>query len=152
MIATFTIVGSVVAFATAAFTLWDRLARGRPIAFFGTEGPTSDPRSYIQVKNASEIDIMILGFRCRPTRFMVAKGSSVREIAGALIGTPGTAVLEPKDQWHFQLIKGPHGPEPTGRIWVRMSWRKSTCTWLPQMPVWLSTTKRDLDRIAGGTE
>jgi len=48
-------------------------------------------------------------------------------------------------------MKGPHGEQDAhaGRIWVRMSWRKSTCTWLPQFAVWLSTTQSDLDRMSG---
>jgi hypothetical protein len=152
MVETFTIVGSLVAFATAAFTLWDRLARARPIAFFGIEGSPSNPLTYIQVKNTSVIDILIIGFRCRPTIFKVSKGSGIKEIANAITDTLGVTIVVPHDAWRFQFLKGPYGSDlksPVGRIHVWMSWRKSTCTWLPQVPVWLSTTQRDLDRMTG---
>jgi hypothetical protein len=137
MIATFTVVGSIVAF-----------------AFFGGEGPSGNPCSYIHVKNTSEIDILILGFRCRPTIFKVSKGSGVKEIANAIIDTPAVTIVVPHADWNFPLLKGLYGsdPEPNSRIHVLMNWRKSTCTWLPQFPVWLSTTRGDLDRMAGGTQ
>jgi len=71
---TFTVAGSVVAFATAAFTPWDRLLRDRPFAFFGWEGPAIDLRPNIQVMNTTEIDILILGFRCHPPTVQGVEG------------------------------------------------------------------------------
>jgi hypothetical protein len=151
--AIFTFVGSIVAFATAAFTLWDRLARARPIAFFGDEGLLGNSLTYIQVKNTSEVDILILRFHCWPAIFKVSRGSGVKEIVQALTDRPAVTIIVPGDQWKFQFMKGPYsGEESIGRIHVLISWRKSNCTWLPQVPVWLSTTKRDLDRMAGGPQ
>jgi hypothetical protein len=109
--------------------------------------------TYIQVKNPSEVDILILGFRRWPGIFKVSKGSGVKEIVQAIIEGTAVTIIAPGEQWKFQFMKGPHREErPIGRIHVLIRWRRSNCTWLPQVPVWLSTTQRHLDRMAGGSQ
>jgi hypothetical protein len=103
MVETFTFVGSIVAFATAAFTLWDRLGRGPPIAFFGWEGPANDLRPNIQVKNTSEIDILILGFSCRPTLFKVSKGDEIMDIVRAMASKSPVTILSSQRQRKFEF-------------------------------------------------
>jgi hypothetical protein len=98
LVGALTLVGSVVGLLTGIFTVWDRWARGRPLAwviatkrFAGTPG-----EQYICIKNSGHSDVFVLGVSVLPKNphiYGVAKGHSVRGITSSLSGTDFNVLL-----------------------------------------------------------
>src|SRR5262249_59301643 len=61
-----TVVGAIVGLATGLFTVWDRWARGRPLAWATAEKFGANPLEYIRIKNPGHGDLFIRGVRAYP--------------------------------------------------------------------------------------
>jgi hypothetical protein len=61
------LIGAIVGLATGLFTVWDRWARGRPLAWVtATRRFSGNPEKYICIKNPGPSDVFILGVRVHP--------------------------------------------------------------------------------------
>jgi hypothetical protein len=81
MLEAITLIGAIVGLATGVFTFWDRLARGRPLAWLTvtirTGGTPADPG--IRIKNPGPTDLFIQGVRPHPADiYSVAKDHSIK--------------------------------------------------------------------------
>src|SRR5262249_16744570 len=80
-------VGGFAGLATAAFTIWDRWVRGRPLAWVTAERRFSgDPEDYICVKNPGYGDVFIRAVRVYPKTpkiYGVAKDQSAKAITSS---------------------------------------------------------------------
>src|SRR5262245_12298875 len=78
------LIGAIVGLATGAFTVWDRWARGRPLAWVTAKKLGVNPFKYIRIKNPGPADVFILAVRAYPPEvYAVSKDHSSDAIAGA---------------------------------------------------------------------
>ena len=61
------LVGAIAGLVTTAFVIWDRWARGRPLAWVTAKKLGANPYKYIRIKNPGPADVFILGVRAHPT-------------------------------------------------------------------------------------
>lgn len=143
-------VGSIVGLLTGIYTLWDRLLRHRPSAWIWVAGTSSNFLTYVHVKNVAPMDIIILDISARPKRMEIAAGHSVKQIAGAITQAPAFTVMNAGQEKDFPFFDSPRqtGTQShDGRIYFAIHWRRASSTWLPQFPVWVLTSSRDIERI-----
>jgi hypothetical protein len=146
------LVGGIAGLATAAFTIWDRWARGRPLAWPTIKTFGVNPFKFIRIKNP--------GPRAYPAGiYGVAKNDSSDAILQATVpqifGVADLHALLRRDAEYdlpiYYLSKTKmdlEGNLPSRRVCFLIFWRKTSSTWLPQFPVWIMTSTRDLDHMA----
>ena len=150
-IQTISFVGSLIGIATGIFVLFDRVLRNRPLAFIVLKGNSNNPLHYVRVKNVGAIDAIVFDIEARPRSFEISKDHSVGGIAGAILNKPSFAILEPGQELDFPFFKNPKregDKEYVGRIRFSVYWRKSSSTWLRQIPIHVFTSTVDLEQMA----
>jgi len=146
--------GGIAGLATAAFMVWDRWARGRPLAWVtATKRFAGNPEDYICIKNPGFSDVFIRGVRVYPKRiYGVAKDNSTKAIASSFYADVNV-LLPPGEEQYLPIIEFPKDldkPLDTSRRWVcfLIFWRKTSSTWLPQFPILVITSTRDIESIS----
>ena len=150
-IQTISFVGSLIGIATGIFVLFDRVLRSRPLAFIVLKGNRHNPLHYIRVKNVGPIDVIIFDIEANPRSFEISTDHSVRGIANAIVNKPSFAILAPGIEQDFPFFRNPKREgekEYVGRIRFSVYWRKSSSTWIPQAPVYVFASTKDLDSMA----
>jgi hypothetical protein len=161
MLEAFTLAGAIVAFANAVFTVWDRLLRGRPQAEVSATvrrgGTPADP--CIRIVNPGPTGLLIRSVRVRPAGiYAVAKNRDIKLIMAAVGDTTveganvlNVLLLRPGEEHDLAIIdvrKGEGVRENISRrVHFFISWRKTSSTRLPQVPVKISTSTGDIQRI-----
>jgi hypothetical protein len=161
MLETIKTVGSYAGLVSAAFLIWDRWLRGRPIweqsATVRRGGTPADP--CIRITNPGPTGLLIRRARVLPTGiYAVAKNRDIKPIMAALgdatvEGANVLNVLLPAGQEHDLAIIDRRNDEDVRKNisrWVCfcISWRKTSSTWLPQLPVFIFTSTGTIQRIA----
>jgi hypothetical protein len=143
--------GAMVGFLTGVYTMLDRFMKGRPIAYLVASGPVTNSILHLRVKNIGQEDVVLRRFSSVPRHYRIAKNHSSKAIVEAELSDTFGAVLQPGEQMDF-----PAFPSQAGRVAVRnsrrpfaivISWRKATCTWLPQIPVRLFTSMHTIEQL-----
>ena len=150
-IQTISFVGSLIGIATGIFVLFDRVLQSRPLAFIVLKGNRHNPLQYVRVKNVGAIDVIVFDIEASPRSFEISKDHSVRGIADAILNQPSFAILEPGGELDFPFFRNPKREgekEYAGRIRFSVYWRKSSSTWLRQIPINVLTSTNDLERMA----
>ena len=135
-------VGSFVGLFTGAFTLYDRIARGRPIATmtFTKVGNGISPK--VKIENASDTTIVILEWSVRPNVYFLMKDDSLRWSIEDQLKTSAPFPLNSKQSVELTFAPRYKAGESMdlGDQAVRFSfkWRRANATWLPQFPMSIS--------------
>jgi hypothetical protein len=120
--------------AVAAFTIFDRFARGRPRLSVIV---SKDERS-LRVSNDAVHDIAILNWSVHPPTYAVAETATVSAAARAAAGRSFQLMMGPKSERLFPLTLQFRKDEPLDRVhkWalVVLHWRRGPSLWLPQFP------------------
>jgi hypothetical protein len=145
------LIGAIAGLLTLIFTVWDRLLRGRPIAYLVVKGRPSNHYEFLHIKNIDSIDILIIGIKAWPRFFKAAKDDNAITLVNAGAGEPLLVLLSPGEEREFPFFKsGGQSTEGSCRITIAVRWRKSTSTWFPQIPKMIFTSTEDIDRMARG--
>jgi hypothetical protein len=148
MIEEIKLIGGIAGLATAAFTIWDRLVRGRPLAYIVVNGEYGTPFHYLRVRNIGDVGIIVTGVRARPAG-SVAKDHSIRAIVSGVVGDAPAAIIDPGADHDFVLLRGEAEEDgPSMPIWLFVFWRRTSATWLPLPPRIVRTSTGDL-RLMG---
>jgi hypothetical protein len=128
--------GAVAGLAVAAFTIFDRFARGRPrLSVF-----VSDDQRSIRVSNDAAHDIAVLNWSVYPPVYAVAEIESHQAATRSAAGRSFRLMMKPKSEREFPLIMHYQKDKPLDRAHRRalivLHWRKGTSLWLPQFPAW----------------
>jgi hypothetical protein len=128
-------IGAAAGLATAAFTIFDRWARGRPrISIFVSE----DDRS-VRVSNDAPYVIAILKWSVIPKVYAVAEAATLNAATRAAAGDSFQTMMESKTECAFPLTLNRRAGEPLDRVhkWalIALHWRKGASLWIPQIPV-----------------
>jgi hypothetical protein len=150
-IQTISFIGGLIGIATGIFVLFDRVLRNRPLANVVLKGNQHNPLHYVRVKNVGAIDVIVFDIKANPRSFEISTDHSVRGLAGAIMDKPSFALLPPGAEQHFPFFKNPKREgekEYEGRVRFSVYWRKSSSTWLRQVPIFVCTSTGDLQRMA----
>jgi len=146
-LAAFTAFGACVGLLTGIFTLWDRYARGRPIAFlvFG-------PGARLFLSNPSDYSIFILSTKVTPNVFFLSRGTDLRTIIeDQLSDTINYWLIEPKGSAEFPIVDRYKDDVPLGlkdqQVRVSVNWRRGSTTWLPQIPLTVRTRTSTINKM-----
>jgi hypothetical protein len=152
MLEAFKLAGAIVAFVTAFFTVWDRLARGRPLAWVTAKKIGAGSFEFIRIKNPGPADVLILGVRARPPIYGVTRDHSSEAILEALsFNNDVKNVLLQGEGCDLPIVpnrvKLPKNA-PSQRVRFIIYWRKTSSSWLRQFPVVIWTSTGDIERIS----
>jgi hypothetical protein len=150
------LVGGIAGLVSAAFLIWDRWARGRPLAWVTAKKFGASSYEYIRVVNPGPGGVFIRRVDVSPPIYGLAKDHSAGAIAGTLVDEDVQVFLETGKTHDLVLIDGRNQLEvpkdaPPQRVYMFIRWRKTSSSWLPQVPVIIATSTLDIQRIAAAT-
>jgi len=141
--------GGIAGLVTAAFLVWDRWARGRPLAWVTARKFGANPLEYIRLKNPGYGDVFVLGVRAYPRVYDVAKDRSVRAtITATALKWDVRVLLRQNEEWDLPIFPNLPTDAASRRVCFLVFWRKTSSTWLPQVPVVIMTSTGYIERIA----
>jgi len=147
LLAAFTAFGALVGLLTGIFTLWDRYARGRPIACVAF-GPDD---VLLRISNPGDYSIFILSAKTIPDVFFLSRDKEIRSIIRDQLSDITYWPIEPKGTAEFVIADRFKDGKKLGltdqRVWFRVSWRRGSTTWLPQIPVTVRTKTSTVNKI-----
>jgi hypothetical protein len=142
---TIKLVGSIVGLLTGLFVFFDRILRGRPIAYFTVRGEGESKEAVVCVRNASQHDILVFAVEASPSvYFFVMKNDTRDVIKGAMGKLPQFILPRESDKdvflGNFFENNVPKDLKPQ-KVRIKISWRRGNMTWVPQIPVivWTDT-------------
>jgi hypothetical protein len=153
------LVGGIAGLLTTAFVIWDRWARGRPLAWVTIKKLGVNPYKYIRIKNPGPADVFILRVRAYPSRpYGIARDHSTKAILEAAFKSDAKVFLWQGDVIDLPIIelskpvvedqhKATEAPTNQS-VWFVIYWRKTSSSYLRQVPVMIMTSTRDIERIA----
>jgi len=147
------LVGAIAGLLTTAFVIWDRWARGRPLAWVTAKKMGVNPYKYIRIKNPGPADVLILAVRTYPSKvYAIAKDHSTDAIFDAASFNVDVNVVlwqgEVCDLPIVEVSKPDQHRTADQPVRVVIYWRKTSSSWLRQAPVVIWTSTRDVERIA----
>jgi hypothetical protein len=100
------LIGGMLGIATAAFIVFDRVSRNKPIfALHAKPRVAGDNYLFLRVKNVLDEDVVIENWRIEPDGLVgLSTGVSVRALVGAMIRQIPTTILPPLGEEKFNLV------------------------------------------------
>jgi hypothetical protein len=153
MLETIKTVGAFAGLLTTAFVIWDRWARGRPLAWVTIKKFGVNPYTYIRIKNPGPADVFILAVRAYPSgTYFIARDQSSQAIVDASLKIDTNVLLwqgETRDLPILPFRKPSEmAKDAPQAVRVVIYWRKTSSSWLPQVPVMIITSTADIERMA----
>ena len=147
LLAAFTAFGALVGLLTGIFTLWDRYARGRPIACVAF-GPND---VLLRISNPGDYSIFILSAKTIPDVFFLSRDKEIRSIIEDQLSDITYWPIEPKGTAEFVIADRFEGGRKLSltdqRVRFSIGWRRGSTTWLPQIPVAVRTDTSTVNKI-----
>lgn len=143
--------GGIAGLGTAAFTIYDRLLKNRPILSICAAESFGQGEAYLRIRNRSDFDITLTSVEtnCAATSSL---HSDTRSIIEGVLGIEHHRALAPGESAHL-AINLPHEfreslerSEQDLRFYVRWH-RAAGTTWLQGWPLKASIRASDLDRL-----
>ena len=123
--------GGIAGLLSAAFLIFDRLVRDRPILVLHRQSIGVNGYAYLRIINRVDDDLIIQSVTCRPPHISIATDHGVRAIAEAVIQSPlGPLIISPKSEAHLPIVKMSQ-TETSSQAQVRITirWRRSHHAW-----------------------
>ena len=145
-------IGSASGLLSGLFLLYDRYAKGRPIASFTVTEERTSKQARIRVTNVSEYDIAIIDATVKPQVYGLTDTMGTRDLIEAAAGKRPSAILKPRE--NKELIIVPLFTDGVAReviaqnVTFCLSWRRCNATWLPQIPVYVRTSTTTIRKYA----
>jgi hypothetical protein len=171
--------GGLAGLVSAAFLVADRWAQGRPLAWVTAKKYGASRYQYIRIQNPGPADLFIRKVRTYPPIYSIAKDHELDAIAKATVdvdvhvllaaGETHDLVLVPRDPETSDVPRDPETPDvprdpetsdvPRNRetlahhrrVSFYIHWRKTSSSWLWQIPVTVRSSTRDIEQIAAAT-
>jgi len=141
--------GGIAGLLTAAFMVWDRWTRGRLMAWVTAKKFGANPLEDIRLKNPGYGDVFVLRVRAYPRLYDVAKDRSVRAtITDTGLKSDVRVLLKQNEERDLSIFPNRPTGSSSRRVCFLVFWRKTSSTWLPQVPVVIMTSTGDIERIA----
>jgi hypothetical protein len=145
------LVGGILGMATAAFIVFDRVFRGRPIfALHAKPRVPGDNYLFLRVKNVLDEDVVIEDWRITPLLLGLSTDTSIRAIAGAALGTIPTTILPPFGEVKLALVVLGAATDRTNEtVTISANWNTTRHPWLFTRRVKIKITIARLEELKG---
>ena len=145
------LIGGILGIATTAFIVIDRVFRGRPIfALHAVARVPGDNYLFLRVKNVLDEDVVIENWAISPAILGLSTDTSVRAIAGAVLGTISTAILPPLGELKLVLlVLGEATDRKTETVTISADWNTTRHPWLFRRCVKIKVTVARLEELKG---
>jgi hypothetical protein len=144
----FTAFAAYVGLLTGIFTLWDRLAKGRPIAFLSFK----DGDAKLSISNPGDYSVFILSAKTIPDVFFLNRDTGVQTIIEDQLSGITYWPIEPKRTAEFLIADRYKDGMRLGvqeqRVRFEVHWRRGSTTWLWQIPVNVRTSTSTINKMA----
>jgi hypothetical protein len=146
MIEAIKLVGSIIGLLTGIAYFYDRMAKGRPIASLSIAKHGSQKIACIRISNVSNYDVAIIDATVAPPSvYFLTEDLETKNLLEGAAGQRPYFMLKPREEKTLviaPLFKDGKEIADTADIGVkfRISWRSGNATWLPQVPVRVSTS------------
>ena len=138
-------VGSIVGLLTGAFILYDRYAKGRPMASLTIEMDGTRKKPCIRVSNATQYDFAVIDTGVSPGTYFLTENLEVGRLLRGAAGRRPYFMLKPGESKLLMIAPNFKDGMPLEvqkhRVKFSIYWRRGNATWLPQIPVsvWTDT-------------
>jgi len=145
------LIGAVLAIATAAFIVFDRVFRGRPIfALHAKVRVPGDNDLFLRVKNVLDEDVVIENWDVSPELVGLSTDQSMLAIVKAAIGNIPTAILSPLGELKLTLIiLGTATGRENVPITISAEWNNTRRPWPFRRTLKIKTTAARLHELKG---
>jgi hypothetical protein len=146
-------IGSFVGLLAGAFTLYDRIAKGRPIANITYNGGGYETRIKITLTNAGETTAVILKSTVVPNIYFLTFDEETRSLIEGQLKPLRPFFLNPKDSIELVIVprfkNGVNMDLMDQAVRFSFVWRRQNATWLPQFPLTIRTRTLLIQKLAG---
>jgi hypothetical protein len=141
----FTWLGSTAGLLSGAFLLYDRFAKGRPIASLTVKDDQGIRKlACIRVTNIGDYDIAVIDASVSPKIYFLTEDMAVRTLIGGALGRRPSFMLKPRQEKELRIVPSFKDGVPleaqNKNVTFRISWRRCNMTWLPQVRVYVRTS------------
>lgn len=146
----FQLVGALLGTASAAFIVYDRAVRGRPIFALHAQPGLASSENYLHVRivNVLDEDLVVENFSVVPPIVGLAEDHDILAITAAQIQEVRTLVLPPRREATYVLvILGAATDRDSERIVISAEWRRTQRPWPWKRTVHIRTTVSELRRL-----
>jgi hypothetical protein len=145
------LLGGILGIATAAFIVFDRVVRGRPIfAVHAVPRVAGDNYLFLRIKNVLDEDVVIENWRITPPLLGLSTDTSVRAIAGAVLGTIPMAIVPPLGELKLALlILGAATNNKNQTVAISADWNTTRHPWLFTRHVKIRITVARVEELKG---
>ena len=98
-------IGSIIAIATGAFTIYDRFLRYRPFVSIAVQLEGANPWPYLRVKNVAPYDIFIEDFEVEPPAFGTSTSTHQRSMIETITGKKTSLALAPGQDFLVHIVR-----------------------------------------------
>jgi hypothetical protein len=145
------LIGAVLGIATAAFIVFDRVFRNRPIFVLHAKvRAPNDNDLFLRVKNVLDEDIVIEKWGMSPAFVGLSKDDSFRAVFEAAIGNTPIAILPPLGELRLRLIiLGAATGRENEPITISAQWNNTRRPWPFRRTLKIKTTVTRLHALKG---
>jgi hypothetical protein len=144
----FTAFAAYVGLLTGIFTLWDRLAKGRPIAFLFFK----DGEAKLIISNPGNYSVFILSAKTIPDVFFLNRDPNIRALIEDQLSGISYWPIEPKGTAEFLIVDRYRGGKRLSldeqRVRFSVNWRRGSTTWLWQFPLYVRIDTSTINKMA----
>jgi hypothetical protein len=132
-------IGSFAGLLSAAFLIYDRFAKGRPVASLTISQENKRPSPRIRVSNPGSFDVAVLSTSVEPNVYLLAENEGAEGNLRASFGQIPNFMLKPGQEKELRIVPRFENNLPLDLkpqdVTFRIYWRRGNSTWLRQMPV-----------------
>jgi hypothetical protein len=143
----FQLVGAALGILSAAFIIYDRLARSRPIFALHVKLGTSRSENhlYVRIVNEVEEDLIVENFRIDPPILGLSEDDQIRSIVAAQLQDVRTLIVPPRGSATYALIiLGAATGRDSEPVLISAEWRVTRHPWPWKRSVRIQTSAGEL--------
>ena len=147
----FKTLGAWVGLLSGLFLLYDRYAKGRPVASLTVKYGETRNIACIRITNIGDYDIAVINATVRPEVYYLTEDLEVRTLLEGTTGQRPSFMLKPRQEKELMIAShSTNGIARAQSVTFCISWRRCNATWLPQMPVYVRTSTTIIRKYALG--
>jgi hypothetical protein len=137
-------IGSIVGLLSGIFLVYDRLARGRPIASLTILMDGTRKIPCVRIDNITPYDVAITNTEVRPKTYFLVEDLDVRRVVRGAAGKSPYFMLKAGDSKELKIAPMFKDGQPLEvtphRVRFLLYWRRGNATWMPQIPIFVRTS------------
>jgi hypothetical protein len=145
-------IGAISGLLSGLFLLYDRYAKGRPIASFTVRQQATRKVACIRVTNIGDHDVAIIDATVTPAVYFLTEDLEVGTLLEGAAGQRPYFMLKPREEKELVIAprfrNGVALEVQSQNVTFRIYWRRCNATWLPQIPVYVLTNTATIRKYA----